>query len=141
MNEKETLLLSAFPGSGKSHLFRNNEDLEILDSDSSTFDKSDFPSNYIEHIKKNIGKVDIICISSHKEVRDALVENELDFTLVYPKMELKDEYIQRYKDRGNEDSFVALLEKNWETWIGELEEQEGCKKIELDSGEFLSDKI
>ena len=65
----ETLVVSAFPGCGKSHLFRNKGEKKILDSDSSTFDKSQFPQNYIEHIKFNIGEVDIILVSSHKEVR------------------------------------------------------------------------
>ena len=68
----DTLVVSAFPGCGKSHLFRNKGDKKILDSDSSTFDKSQFPENYINHIKSNIGDVDMILVSSHKEVRDAL---------------------------------------------------------------------
>lgn len=72
--EKQTLVISAFPGCGKSHFFRENKDKEVLDSDSSKFDKTHFPQNYIEHIKSNLGKVDIIMVSSHKEVRD---ENKL----------------------------------------------------------------
>lgn len=135
---KDTKLISAFPGSGKSHYFRNT-DKYVLDSDSSKFDKSKFPENYIKHIKNNMGKVDIIMISSHKEVRDALVDNELSFTLVYPDKSLKDEYISRYKERGNDDKFVELLDKNWDTWIGELETQDGCKHIKLHSGQYLSD--
>jgi spore cortex formation protein SpoVR/YcgB (stage V sporulation) len=55
---KKTLVISAFPGCGKSHFFRNNKDKEVLDSDSSKFDKAHFPKNYIEHIKSNLGKVD-----------------------------------------------------------------------------------
>jgi hypothetical protein len=42
-----TILISAFPGTGKSFLF-NNTKLKILDSDSSKFDKSKFPENYID---------------------------------------------------------------------------------------------
>jgi hypothetical protein len=53
-----TMVISAFPGCGKSHYFRNNSDKIVLDSDSSTFDKSDFPRNYIQHIKSNLGMVD-----------------------------------------------------------------------------------
>jgi hypothetical protein len=138
---KKTLVISAFPGCGKSHFFRNNKDKEVLDSDSSKFDKAHFPKNYIEHIKSNLGKVDIIMVSSHKEVRDALVENDIAFTLVYPSIEIKDEYIKRYIDRGNAGSFVELLNKNWELWLNELEEQTGCDKIRLKEGQYLSDVI
>ena len=137
----ETLVVSAFPGCGKSHLFRNKGEKKILDSDSSTFDKSQFPQNYIEHIKYNIGEVDIILVSSHKEVRDALVNEGIDFTLVYPSKDIKDEYIQRYIDRGNDGKFVELLKQNWDIWTDELENQERCEKIKLESGQYLSNVI
>jgi hypothetical protein len=140
-HSKATMVISAFPGCGKSHLFRNKGDMKILDSDSSTFDKSQFPQNYIEHIKSNIGDADIILVSSHKEVRDALVDKGINFTLVYPNMDIKDEYIQRYIDRGNDGKFVDLLKQNWENWIEELEHQSGCEKIKLDRGQYLSDVI
>jgi hypothetical protein len=140
-NSAETLVVSAFPGCGKSHLFRNKGEKKILDSDSSTFDKSQFPQNYIEHIKSNIGEVDIILVSSHKEVRDALVNESINFTLVYPRKDIKDEYIQRYIDRGNDGKFVELLKQNWNNWTDELENQEGCEKIELESGQYLSNVI
>jgi len=140
-NSAETLVVSAFPGCGKSHLFRNKGEKKILDSDSSTFDKSQFPQNYIEHIKSNIGEVDIILVSSHKEVRDALVNESISFTLVYPRKDIKDEYIQRYIDRGNDGKFVELLKQNWDNWTDELENQEGCEKIELESGQYLSNVI
>lgn len=140
-NSTTTLVVSAFPGCGKSHLFRNKGETKILDSDSSTFDKSEFPQNYISHINSNIGSVDIILVSSHKVVRDALVDDGIEFTLVYPCRDIKDEYIQRYVDRGNDDKFVELLKTNWENWMDELEEQSGCKKVELQKGEYLSDII
>lgn len=140
-NSFDTLVVSAFPGCGKSHLFRNKGEKKILDSDSSTFDKSQFPQNYIEHIKSNIGQADIILVSSHKVVRDALVSESISFTLVYPSRDIKDEYIQRYIDRGNDDKFVELLKKNWETWMDELEIQSDCNKVELKNGEYLSDII
>ena len=140
-NSVDTLVVSAFPGCGKSHLFRNKGEKKILDSDSSTFDKSQFPENYISHIKSNIGKVDIILVSSHKEVRDALKNQDINFTLVYPSSDIKDEYIQRYVDRGNDEKFVELLRKNWDNWMTELEEQNGCHKVELKNGQYLSDII
>ncbi len=141
-SEKETLIISAFPGCGKSHYFRENKDkIIVLDSDSSKFDKSDFPRNYIQHIKENIGKADVIMVSSHKEVRDDLVQNEIKFTLVYPDISIKDEYIQRYIDRGSPEPFINLLTKNWELWIGELNTQIGCNKIKLKEGQYLSDVL
>jgi hypothetical protein len=78
-NFKNTKVISAFPGCGKTHLFKTHKNKIILDSDSSTFDKKYFPQNYIKHIKENIGKVDIILVSSHSDVRSALVNENIDF--------------------------------------------------------------
>ena len=135
-----TVLCAAFPGTGKSHYFRNSE-LDVLDSDSSKFDKSEFPTNYIEHIKDNLGKVDVILISSHEEVREALVDSSLSFTLVYPNKDLKSDYIARYKKRGSSDKFIELISKNWHNWLGELKDQKGCKHIILKQGEYISDVL
>lgn len=140
---KKTLLCSAFPGTGKSYfctVFGGVKNKIILDSDSSTFDKKDFPANYIKHIKANIGKADIIFISSHKEVRDALVAEGLEFTLVYPNPFLKTEYINRYKKRGNAKEFVNLLETNWISWLKELTVQKGCYHIPLGTNEYISER-
>ncbi len=111
----ETIVVSGFPGVGKSYYVSRGEGSDYMpqgfaiDSDSSTFDKSNFPKNYIEHIKSNIGKVKIIFVSSHKEVRDALVDAKIDFTLAYPYANLKDEYIERYKERGSDDGFINYI--------------------------------
>lgn len=104
------------------------------------FNKTEFPENYIQHIKQKINEnYSIIFVSSHKEVRDALVLNNLEFTLIYPNINLKQEYIQRYIQRGSSESFVKLLKNNWELWIQEL--QQNCKHIELKSNQFISNII
>ena len=90
----KTKVYSAFPGVGKTTYF-NKTKLYVLDSDSSKFDKKKFPDNYIQHIERNIQdpNVDKILVSSHKDVRDALVARGINFVLVYPDRSLKDEYI------------------------------------------------
>ncbi|KKK65553.1 hypothetical protein LCGC14_2972950, partial [marine sediment metagenome] len=95
----KTIIISAFPATGKTHFYRNTK-LKVLDSDSSHFSwlpnkqrHPNFPENYIDHIKQNMGDVFIILISSHKVVRDALVKEGIKFTLIYPNRELKEEYL------------------------------------------------
>jgi hypothetical protein len=66
--------------------------------------------------------------------------------LVYPDRSIKDEYIQRYKDRGNNDAFVNLLEKNWDTWMDEMDEMsvpmgQILYKVKLGKGQYLTDVI
>ena len=135
-----TKLISAFPGSGKSHFFKTSNK-KVLDSDSSTFDKKDFPSNYIKHIKEKMGTVDYILISSHKDVRDALKENNLNYTLVYPNKELKEDYLKRYKERGSPKSFIELLKNNWDSWVDEMNNESFPKTKKLKKDQYLSDII
>lgn len=142
---KNTKVISGFPGVGKSVLFRS-DGYNSLDSDSSMFSwieegvrHPDFPNNYMNHIKENIGKVDYIFVSSHDIVRDALKENNIEYILVYPSIDLKDEYIKRYTDRGNNEGFINFIGANWDKFITDIEKETFPKLIELGSHEYLSD--
>lgn len=137
-------VISGFPGIGKT-FYKENSELNVLDSDSSKFSwiekgvrNPEFPKNYIDHIKSNMYKVDMILVSTHKVVRDALVDNNIKFLLVYPEIELKEEYLERFRNRGSDDSFIKLFENNWDTFIQEMENQEGCVATKLKSGMFLT---
>jgi hypothetical protein len=141
-----TKIISGFPAVGKSYLFNSNKNLTILDSDSSQFSwiengvrHPDFPKNYINHIKENISKADIILVSSHKVVRNALKENGLNYILVYPAKKLKLEYIYRCSKRGNDFNFIKMLDENWDVFIDEIEEDIFPTKLRLWDGEFLGD--
>lgn len=142
----KTIVVSGFPGVGKSHLFRENTSLVVLDSDSSKFSWMSegvrhpaFPQNYIEHIKANLGKAHLILVSSHKVVRDALRENGIAYVLVYPDKRLKSEYIQRYRERGSDEAFVQMIDSHWESFIADLESETWPTHEVLHQGEHLSD--
>ena len=128
----------------------NSSELKFIDSDSSNFSwikdengentkerNPNFPQNYINHIKSNIGKVDVIFVSSHGVVRDALYEAGLNYFLFYPNIKMKEIYIDRFKQRGNEQSFIDFISKNWDNFINGCKNQFGCIQIEMKDG-FLS---
>lgn len=132
----DTFVISAFPACGKSHCFNNlnGKGLKILDSDSSKFSwvkdingenttkrNPNFPQNYIQHIKENIGKVDIIFVSSHEIVRKALLENNITTILVYPYKKCKNEWIERFKQRGNDEKFIKFISDNWDNFIDDMD--------------------
>lgn len=132
-------VMSGFPGVGKSTFVREHP--EYRDSDSSTFDKSKFPANYIEHIRATLEQGKSILVSSHDVVRQALLENGIPYTLVYPDISLKQEYMERYAKRGSPQPFLDLMEKNWDTFITQCDAQEGCGRVVLQSGQFISDVL
>lgn len=149
---KNTKIISAFPACGKTHVFENFKDKVIIDSDSSKFSwvfvgdqkvpNPDFPQNYINHIKENIDKADYILVSTHENVRRALEEAKIDFYLVYPERQLKEEWIGRCFLRGSGEKFCQLIADNWDTWIDQLDEDsKKHKSLQLRSGEHLSNVI
>lgn len=147
---KQTKIISAFPGTGKSYLFDRfkNSNIVALDSDSSKFSwisegvrNPDFPINYISHIKENIGKVDYIFVSSHKEVRNALNDNILSYWLVFPHEALIQEYITRYSKRGNDYKFIDFISKNWFSFLEDLKAESCQVKIQLLQNQYLADVL
>lgn len=147
---KSTKIIAGFPGIGKSFEFQNNITV-CMDSDSFEFSwvkdsdgkntkekNPDFPKNYIEHIINNIGNADYIFVSSHDVVRKALVDAKVHFILVYPSLDQKEDYLQRYKDRGSPQGFIDLISNNWANWVTDCKNQDSCKKIELQKNQYLS---
>lgn len=135
------VVISGFPGVGKSHLCKERG---WHDSDSSKFSWSspgvrnpDFPANYIEHIK---GLQGVVLVSSHQEVRDALDAADIPFRIVHPALDCKDEYLERYKLRGSPDKFIDLLNQNWDDWVtGLMDGMSSVERYVLQPGEFLGD--
>lgn len=117
---------------------------KILDSDSSLFSwiydengnkmdqrNPEFPSNYMQHIKKHLDTEDIIFVSSHKTVRDALKNAGIPYYLIYPRKDMKDEWMQRFRNRGNDESFIEFQDKHWYEFINDMENETFPTKIVL----------
>ena len=155
-----TKIYSVFPACGKTYLYEHQEDydLKILDSDSSNFSwikirdasgkdtkvrNPDFPDNYIEHIKENIGKYDCIFVSSHASVRDALDKEGIDFTIVYPHRNCKAEWVGRcfIRDRRGESGCGAdIMYDNFDQWIKEcIDTGRNHKELVLSPTTYLSE--
>ncbi len=160
-----TEIYSVFPACGKTWLYEHQEeyDLKILDSDSSQFSwlytnidengdtirgvrkirNPDFPANYIKYIKENIGKYDCIFVSSHKEVREALDAEGIDFTIVYPEQDCKAEWVGRcfIREKNGESGCSAeAMYDNWHKWTWEcFETGIDHSEVVLGSREYLCD--
>lgn len=157
---KRTVVVSAFPCCGKTYAFKNYQDkYSILDSDSSKFswiyeaekDKygntlrgvkrvrnPEFPNNYIEHIKENIGKVDIIFVSSHLQVREAMEEAGIRYCTVYPQKEMLNEWVGRMYRRGSSDDFIKFQIEHWDEFMHKITfEPYGFGICRLGNNEYL----
>lgn len=140
---KKTYIISAFPGCGKTHAYHHlNGKYKVCDSDSSFFPKNDFPNNYIKSIKEKIGDYDIIFISSHETVRKMLAEENIEYYLYYPTLERKAEFLNLYKNRGNESTFLDLMNNHFENFIESVNNDTFGKKICLENeGHFILNDV
>lgn len=139
-NNITTHVIAGFPGVGKSWLSDKLGD-KVSDSDSSKFPKDGFPQNYINHIKSLIGVKKIILVSTHKPVLQALESEGIQYVLVHPGRDLKDEYLERYKKRGSPQAFIDLLNKNWDSFMNDIESANPKRRIVLKAGEYLKDGL
>src|SRR5574344_265312 len=119
---------------------------KIIDSDSSLFSwiydengnktdvrNPDFPNNYIQHIKDHLHTEDIIFVSSHKVVREALEKEGIKYILIYPEKDMKEKFIRRFKKRGNDEKFIKFQEEHWDEFITDMENETFPDKVVLTS--------
>lgn len=151
-----TRVISAFPCCGKTFATNHSRRFEILDSDSSKFSwilnedgtstgvrNPAFPDNYIEHVKENLGKYDIIFVSSHTAVREALILAQIPFIIVYPQANLKVEWIGRMYLRGDSPEFISRIYERWEEMMDEIDDCacSGDRIFRLNSGEYINPEV
>lgn len=108
----------------------------------------EFPANYIKHIKEQMksGKYDFIFVSSHQSVREALRNENIEYTIVCPNINMKEEWLGRCyfrKLEGKQLFPIQVLIDNWDTWIKQLIDEIDHYKngIFLYHNEHLSDII
>ena len=101
----------------------------------------DYPQNYFEALEQVKDKYDYILISD-SVCNQWLRERGYGYWQVYPSVQLKEEYLRRMKERGNNQDFINYQSKLWEVWVN------GCKNdkyaercIELQSNQHLEDVL
>ena len=110
-------IISGFAGIGKSYLASMRAG--VIDLESTPFAKNwDVYSNVAIHMA-NQGY--IVLVSAHRELRQMLFEKRAKYTYVTPSKEMKEDYINRYKERGNNPQFIETMETNWDAYCAPTE--------------------
>lgn len=139
MNNIKTVICAAFCGSGKTFVCENT-DIKAIEIEYWKYIEKGIQKKYIKDIKKQFGKVDYIFISTDPEGLKLIYKENFDITFVYPKNELREEYLNRYIERDSPTDFIGAFMKYWNPWINELKEQKG-KHIVLKKGQYLQDVL
>jgi hypothetical protein len=122
---RKTTIISAFPGMGTHLYFRDNQKILHLDANNFKFIKEengtnsehkhpDYPQNYTNEIKSNIGLYDYIFIDSGKSIRESLIDNCIFFFLVYPAEDRREEFQTRLRSQEYEPALIEHIYENWD---------------------------
>ncbi len=82
-------------------VFKEDESLKSTERETN----KQWPENYFNKLMEVKDKYDYILISDDI-CNEFLKENNFEYWIVYPKKELKEEYMDRCKKRGNNDLFI-----------------------------------
>lgn len=126
------MIICGFAGIGKSTLCKNKA--MWIDLESTPFEKDwDRYATVAMHMDKQGYNVMLSC---HADLRKKLHEKGARYFVVLPFPSLKDEYLNRYKKRGNDSSFIESIEKNWNAYTECLEWE---YPLYLRYGQYISD--
>ena len=93
-------------------------------------------------MKKTINDNKIALLSYNKKVIEFVIENKIEYCLVYADKELCNEYAERMKKRGNNSKFIEQMtnKKAWEQFYNDnVNDENPTYKVKLESGQYLSD--
>lgn len=153
-----SIIIAGFPGVGKSTAAKHNH-ADFVDMESSIYHwdfddngnripDTNWPNNYVDAIQKNFEffnvveyggrkKITFILTSTHNEVLGEMKKRNLPFFIVAPSKKDKKFYLDTYKKRGNSEEFINKLDKNFESF---LEDLDSCEvPIFRMSNRFLED--
>lgn len=170
MNEK--ILILAYMGTGKTELeyrYNNVIDLDFQDykyiydetirhlpleqrkgSTSLRTENPEYPNNFINAVLKELEEGKIVVSPFIEHVFKAIDSDEFKrnvsntkIILVFPMADNFEEYVERFKKRGNNEEFILRRRKEFSSLIDLFEEasNEDYEKIIIKPKQFLSDAL
>lgn len=139
------IIVCGFAGIGKTNF--NNfvpyyEKATFYDLKSSDFRKNEgWEKTYVDCAEALCQKYELVFVSTHDSVIDELIKRQDNFYIVYPKQHCKEEYKERFMQRGDTSEYIDKFMKNWDRFIWQIDRLNLDNKISLRTGQYLSDVI
>lgn len=154
---RKGIIIAGFSGIGKTTLAKKYKNVIDLDASEYAYDETDildvdiekrkgeyrkpnsnWPYNYIEAIKKAVDDYDIVLVWDREDIIKEYLKNKLDFMICYPSKNDLENYVQRYKNRGNSDKYIKMKLNQYNDRI-KLYNTLNVQKIILNNNETLED--
>lgn len=150
---KHTKVIAGFPGVGKSFTSEREDCLDLesssfswLSDDKHRWRNPNFPLNYVDELLRQLasGKYKYIFVSTHKESLEficrAIGYNNLIVFAPVNNNHVRAKYLERYKQRGNDESFINLIDNKWNEFLDDINslKERGTKVINLTADEYVS---
>ena len=151
------IIIAGFSGIGKTTIARKYKNVIDLDASEYAYDEKEFlnidiekrkgevrnpnsnwPNNYIEAIKKAISDYDVILVWDREDIIEEYIKNKFDFMVCYPPKNDLDNYVQRYKNRGNSDKYIEMKLNQYDNRI-KLYDELKLKRVILNGNETIED--
>lgn len=118
------------------------KDYEKMKYDKSRVSNPNWPKNYLKAIKEAINKYDLVLVPSSEDVRQLLIENNIDFLFVLPKKDMlyRKKLVDRYKKRGNSNELINDVMYNFDNWSRNPKDYNYPIEI-IENNEYLEDLL
>lgn len=123
------------------HLMSTEAHLNQFKQQIISVDNPDFPNNFIQYIKENIGKVDVIFVDSDVRIRRWLNDAKINFVIVYPWSDCLQEWVGRMYLCNHSNYIIKNRINSWEHEVYPTKEPLGDKLIRLSHGKYISEKL
>lgn len=156
------MVIAAFAGTGKSYFAENvaeAKDFPVMpykyinlekdgsskkEAEKSKADPShdlnpEWPDNYICAVANQCHDYRYFIIPSDKSVLRGLQLLQIPYILIYPEQEAREEYRERFVNRGNTEDFLKIFIDGWDRWMKILRCDSYGWCLELSSEKHLTD--
>ena len=117
-------------------------DYEKMKCNTSRIPNPEWPNNYLKAVLKAQKEYDIVLVPSSVDIRELLVNNNIDFMLVLPikSTDNREKLLQRYKVRGNSAELIKDAMYNFDNWSRKPEDY-NYPIVILDKDMYLEDLL